>query len=123
MSRFMLLLHSEAAERDQWRNFTPEQVQRAMQHYYDWVAQLRREGRMLGGDPLKDDGLVVRLRDGEPVVDGPYAETKESIGGYFMIEASGLEEAGEVAKSCPALRHNGWVEVHEIDETEGASDQ
>ena len=125
MARFMLLLHSAAAEREQWRNFTPEQMQQAMQHYYDWVAQLRGEGRMLSGDPLKDDGIILRMRDGEAVVDGPFAETKESVGGYFLIEARDLAEAAEVAKGCPALRHNGWVEVREIDEGEGegANDQ
>jgi len=123
MAKFMLLLHSAAAEREQWRRFTPEQAQKAMQRYYDWVAQLRREGRMLGGDPLKDDGLLVRMREGEPVVDGPYVETKETVGGYFLIEARDLAEAGEVAKGCPSLQHDGWVEVREIDEGEGASDQ
>lgn len=122
MAKFMLLLHSAAAEREQWRSFTPEQAQQAMQRYYDWVAQLRREERMLDGDPLKDDGVILRLRDGEPVVDGPFAETKESVGGYFLIAARDMEEATEVAKGCPALYHNGWVEVREIDENEGASE-
>jgi hypothetical protein len=123
MARFMLLLHSTEEDRARWRAFTPEQAQQAMQRYYDWAAQLRREERMLGGDPLKDETIMVRLRDGEPFVDGPYAETKESVGGYFLIEARDLAEAGEVAKGCPALQHGGWVELREIDETEGTSDQ
>ncbi|HEV8193238.1 MAG TPA: YciI family protein [Ktedonobacterales bacterium] len=107
MARFMLLLHSAAEEREQWRSFTPEQVQRAMQRYYDWVAQLRREGRMLGGDPLKDDGLVLRLRNGEPVVDGPYAETKESIGGVLPdrgAQPRGGRRGGEGLPRAPAQR-------------------
>ena len=123
MARFMLLLHSAEEDRERWRTFTPEQAQQAMQRYYDWVAQLRREGHMHSGDPLKDTVLTVRMRDGEPAVDGPYAETKESVGGYFLIEARDLAEAGEVAKGCPALQHDGWVEVREIDENEGTTDQ
>jgi hypothetical protein len=47
-------------------------------------------------------------------MDGPYTETKESVGGYFIVEAASLDEAAEIAKECPALLHDGVVEVREI---------
>jgi hypothetical protein len=113
MQRFMLLIRGGD---EAFQYFTPDQFQQAMQRYYDWAAQLRREGRLQGADELKNGGQVVRVRDGEVIVDGPYSETKESVGGYFLIEARDEAEATEVAKGCPALLHGGLVEVREINE-------
>ncbi len=111
MSQFMLLLRGGD---EAFASFTPEQAQQAMQRYYDWVAQLRGEGCYVGGEELKGDGRVVRVREGQKMVDGPYAETKESVGGYFLITAADLDAAAEVAKGCPVLGHGGVVEVREI---------
>jgi hypothetical protein len=71
---------------------------------------------MLGGDPLKGGGTTLRMRGGELVVDGPYAETKESVGGYFLIQAADLAEASDVARGCPILTYGGVVELRELDE-------
>jgi hypothetical protein len=49
------------------------------------------------------------------VVDGPFAETKETIGGYFIVEAGNLEEAIEMTKECPSLANGGIVELREIE--------
>ena len=111
MAKFMLLIRGGD---DETRDYTPEQYQHVIQRYIDWSAKLRREGRNHGGDELKSGGKVVRMRGGQAVVDGPYAETKESIGGYFIIEAADLDEAAEIAKGCPVLLHDGAVEVREI---------
>ena len=111
MAQFMLLIRGGD---DATRDYTPEQYQQVIQRYIEWSQQLRREGRNHGGDELKSGGKVVRMRGGQAVVDGPYAETKESIGGYFIIEAADLDEAAEIAKGCPALLHDGAVEVREI---------
>lgn len=113
MSRFMLVLH---VNNDELRAMTPEQQQTLLQHYMTWTAQLRQEGYYLGGDALKDGELAVHARDGQPVVDGPFAETKESIGGYYEIKATDLAAASEVAKGCPVLTYGGRVEVREIQE-------
>ena len=111
MAQFMLLIRGGD---DATRDYTPEQYQQVIQRYIEWSQQLRREGRNHGGDELKSGGKVVRVRSGQAVVDGPYAETKESIGGYFIIEAADLDEAAEIAKGCPVLLHDGAVEVREI---------
>jgi hypothetical protein len=111
MAQFMLFIRGGD---DETRDYTPEQHQQVIQRYIDWAAQLRREGRNHGGDELKAGGKVVRMRDGRAVVDGPYTETKEAIGGYFMIEAADLDEAAEVARGCPVLAHGGIVDIREI---------
>ncbi len=111
MSQFMLLVRGGD---EAFASFTPEQAQQAMQMYYDWSAKLRSEGRFIGGDELKGGGNVIRMRDGHAAVDGPYVETKEAVGGYFIIEVNDAAEAAEIAKGCPALNHDGIVEVREI---------
>jgi len=111
MAKFMLLIRGGD---DETRDYTPEQYQQVIQRYIDWSAKLRREGRNHGGDELKAGGKVVRMRGGQAIVDGPYTETKEAIGGYFIIEAIDIDEAAEVAKGCPVLDHGGLVEVREI---------
>ena len=70
---------------------------------------------MRGGEALARGGRILRTVGGE-IVDGPYTETKEVLTGYFMIEAKSEEEAAEVAKGCPALRHGETVLVREIAE-------
>ncbi|MBK9941632.1 MAG: YciI family protein [Kouleothrix sp.] len=111
MAQFMLLIRGGD---DAIRDYTPEQYQQVIQRYIDWSARLRREGRNGGGDELKPGGKTVRTRDGRPFVDGPYPETKEAIGGYFLIEAADLDEAAMIAGECPVLGHGGCVEVREI---------
>jgi hypothetical protein len=77
MAKFMLFIRGGETLVDP----TPEQIQQSVQPYIEWAGRLRAEGRNLGGEELADGGPVLRSRDGSIVVDGPYAETKESIGG------------------------------------------
>lgn len=115
MARFMLLIRGGD---DGLADYTPEQFQQMLQRYFDWSDHLRREGRYVGGEELKPGGAVVRSRDGQPVVDGPYTETKEAVGGYYLIEAGSAAEAAEIATGCPVLLYGGAVEVREIKEYE-----
>ena len=85
-----------------------------MQKYIAWSQKLRAEGRNLGADELGVDGCVVRTRNGAIVVDGPFVETKEAIGGYFLIEAANLAEAAEIAKESPAVQRGGSVDIRPI---------
>lgn len=113
MAQFMLLIRGGG---EAWDNFVPEQAQQEYQKYFAWADQLRSEGRLHGADELKGGGKTVRVRDGQTVVDGPYVETKEGVGGYYLIEAADENEAAEIAKGCPTLRHSGLIEVREINE-------
>ena len=78
-----------------------------------WIDSLRMRGISLGGRPLETRGRVLR-RKGEPAVDGPFAEGKEVIGGYLVILARDLDEATEIAATCPSLDCNTTVEIRPI---------
>jgi hypothetical protein len=93
---------------------SPEAAQQRLQKYIDWSRRLREENRSLGANELASEGVVLRARGGEIVVDGPYAETKEAIGGYFHIAAADDSDALDIARQCPALEFGGAVEVRAI---------
>jgi hypothetical protein len=99
---------------DGWSGMTPEEMQQALQRYFTWSDTLRRQGRYLDADELKDGGRTIRMRDGRPMVDGPFVETKEGVGGFYLIEAADENEAATIATECPVLAHGGFVEVREI---------
>ena len=70
-------------------------------------------GTAIGGHPLKDEGKLVTGKN-RTISDGPFAESKEAIGGYFYLKVSGLEEALEIAKQCPGLDFGIGVEVRPV---------
>jgi hypothetical protein len=113
MPRFMLLIRGG---NDAWQSYTPEQMQQALRRYFDWSDALRRDGRYVEADELKDGGAGVRWRDGQVVVDGPFVETKEGVGSFYLIEAADEAEAAEIAKGCPVIDHGGLVEVRKINQ-------
>ena len=81
-----------------------------------FAGELAQAGQLLGGERLKPEaeGRRVRLRAGKrSVMDGPFAETKEVLGGFYVIEAPSLEAALDVAARCPSAEH-GTVEVRPI---------
>lgn len=110
MAQFMLLIRGdEEVER------SPAEMEAIVREYMAWARSLREEGRMLGGDELSGSAKMVRgFGSSASVSDGPFAETKEAIGGYFLIEAGSEDEAVEIAKACPGLKRGGAVEVRAI---------
>jgi hypothetical protein len=113
MSQFILFIRGG---RDLSANLSPEQIQEAIQKYSAWAQKLRDEGKLVSAEKLKDnEGMMLRTKNGQVVVDGPFAETKETIGGYFVINAKSLEEAIEIAKESPTLSRSGEVELREIE--------
>jgi hypothetical protein len=94
-------------------NASPEQMQQVMQLWMDWIEGGVKEGWMLdGGDGLKPGGRVVS--SDLSVTDGPFAESKELVGGYSMVQAPDLAAAIELAKGSPMPKSGGTVEVREI---------
>lgn len=118
MATYMLLLRNTDEGNAAFASYTPEQIQQTMgdmmQRFFAWNDQLRGKGQLLDGHQLADGGAVVRSRSGQIAVDGPYTETKEGIGGTYLIEAANLDEATEIAKGCPALLYGNVVEVREV---------
>jgi len=118
MARFILLLHESPTAFD---GVSPEEIQRVIEEYTGWRLQLEKEGRLAGGEKL-EDGTARNLTAGEgrvEVTDGPYAEAKEVLGGYFIIQAEDWPAAVEISKGCPHLRYGGRIELRRIDEIHG----
>jgi hypothetical protein len=93
---------------------SPEQMQKTMQKWVAWFKELGASGHVKDpGNPLEPTGKVVKGQQ-KSVHDGPYAEAKDLIGGYTLIEASDLAQAVELSKGCPILDVGGSVEVRPV---------
>jgi hypothetical protein len=111
MAEFLLLFRGGAPD---GVNQSPEQMQAQMQKWNDWMGGLAKEGKMLGAQPLEHEGKTVRGKK-KAVVDGPFTEGKEIVGGYLLCKADTLEQATEISKGCPILeQENGSVEVRAV---------
>ncbi len=97
MPKYLLLLYSDPAG---WRELSPDEMQKAIEKFMAWGQKLRNDGIYLGSNKLTNDaGKVMRGKNRQPrVTDGPYSETKEVLGGYYMIEAPNYEKAVEFSR-------------------------
>ncbi|MCB9833097.1 MAG: transcription initiation protein [Planctomycetes bacterium] len=113
----MLALHEDPTL---WADMSPEDMQRIIESYGAWARKMGEEGHLRGGQKLKDEpGRVLRKTgSGIKTVDGPYSETKEILGGFFIIAAKDYDEAARVAASCPHVLNGGTIELREIDPVE-----
>jgi hypothetical protein len=109
---YMLLFRGQ----DWDRKLSPEELQRSMSKWTAWYNQLAHQGKIKSAHPLTQGGRVISQKKGQPIADGPFAESKEAIGGYFLLQQSSLEEAVEIAKKCPLLEHGVTVEVRAVAE-------
>src|SRR3984957_12928822 len=114
MPNFLLLLHQKAGT---LRNLSPEEIQKILGSYIAWRESLVKRNKMRAGEKLTDDGgRHLRAQDGKiSVTDGPYSESQEILGGFFMIEARDYGEGGEIARTCPHLGGGKWIEVRQVD--------
>ena len=95
---------------------SPEEQAAGMAEYGAFMEEMGTRGVLQGGERLRPttDATTVRVRDGETVTsDGPFAETKEQVGGYFVVDCKDLDEAIEVAAKIPGARF-GSIEVRPI---------
>lgn len=100
-----------------WDNhLSPEQLQRVVSDWTAWFERLTQEGKCQGGHPLQNTGKLVSGRKGRAVADGPFAESKEAIGGYFYIQVADENEAIQIAQQCPGLEYGCVVEVRPVAE-------
>ena len=110
MDEFILLLHESPTG---FADVSPEEMQRVIEEYGAWRTQLEEAGRLSGANKLADEGGRSLRGNGAQlqVTDGPYAEAKEVIGGYFVIRAAGYDEAVELSRGCPHLKYDGRIEL------------
>jgi hypothetical protein len=110
---YMLLIYGDEKA---WESLMPEEQGKAMQGWTDYTQWLRDTGAYVGGDALAPTtaATTVRIRDGETLTtDGPFAETKEQLGGYYLIEAANLDDAIAAAAKCPGA-FGGTMEVRPV---------
>jgi hypothetical protein len=114
MAQYMLLLHRLPSTNT---DLPPAKLTELTRRYYAWADEMRRKGKLVGGDKLAGRVRHVRMRDGTPLSsDGPYAEAKDVIGGYWLIEARDDAEADAIARDCPHLWNpTNWVELRPIE--------
>lgn len=93
---------------------SPTEMQQQIQKWSAWFKQLSESGRLTDrGYPLERNGKVV-VGKSKSVTDGPYAEAKDFVGGYSIVEADDIMHAVELAKGCPTFESGGSVEVRPL---------
>lgn len=113
-SPYLLIFRESSPE--SYKSMSPAQRQQLMQQWNAWYDGLAAQGKVQHGHPLEPQGRVISGTRGERVVDGPFAEATEAIGGYFLLTVAGLEEATAIAQQCPSLPFGLTVEVRPIAE-------
>jgi hypothetical protein len=111
--KYLLLIYGDDGN---WEGKSDDERQAMYAEYGALVGDLTERGKMVGGDELQpaSTATTVRVRGGETMVtDGPFAETKEALGGYFVVEAESLDEALEIAARIPTARE-GSIEVRPV---------
>ncbi len=114
LSPYLLIFRESSG--DVYKGLSADQRQNLMEQWNAWYDGLAAEGKVQHGNPLEAQGRVVSGARGERVVDGPFAESKEAIGGYFFLTVADIDEATEIAKRCPSLALGMSVEVRPVAE-------
>ena len=109
-SEYLLLFRGT----DWTKGLSPEEIQTVTTNWRAWFERLTREGKAKAGQPLVNEGKIVSGKHGRVVADGPFAESKEAIGGYFLLQVDSLEGAVAIAKECPGLAYGAAVEVRPV---------
>jgi hypothetical protein len=102
---------------DWTKGLSPEQMQQIGGEWMAWYKRLSDQGKVTAGNPLEPAGKIVSGKGGRVVADGPFAESKEAIGGYFLLQVNDVDEAVAIAKECPGLSYGIRVEVRPVAET------
>ena len=111
--RYLCLIYSDEKR---YRNMSPSEMETLMGEYFAFTDGIRKSGHYVAGEALQpvQTATTVRIRNGKiSTTDGPFAETKEQLGGFYMIEARDLNDAIQVASKIPSAR-TGSVEVRPV---------
>ncbi len=111
--QYLLLIYDRESD---WAAMSEDEKGQMMRDYFAFTESIRQSGHYLGGNPLQPvaTATTVRVRDGQTMTtDGPFAETREQLGGYYLVEARDLDDAIGVAARIPGARM-GSIEVRPI---------
>jgi len=113
MAKFLIVARRTG---EAYKHLSPQEMQQVLQKYMAWADELRTAGRLLHSEKLREDGRVVRGVNGKfTVTDGPFAESKEILGGFWIVEATSYEQIQRDLANHPHLAA-GSLEVREIDD-------
>lgn len=96
------------------KDLTSDDIQNIMGRFTAWFDRLSEQGKLKGANPLHSEGKIVSGKKGQTVADGPFAESKEAVGGYFLLNVSDFDEALQIARECPILEFGPTVEVRPV---------
>jgi hypothetical protein len=94
------------------KGLSPEEIQEVITRMYAWYDRLIAEGKAKAGKPLMFEGKIVSQKNGRVVSDGPFAESKEAIAGYFLLHVDSLDEAA--SRGLPGFNYGATVEVRPV---------
>lgn len=111
--RYMILIYGDESK---WAEIDPEKMGEIMQAYFVYTEKLKAAGVHVASDELREAASAKSVRGvgGAQVVDGPFVDTKEALGGYYLIECASDEEALGWAKQAPTMLHGGGVELRAV---------
>jgi hypothetical protein len=109
-SEYMLLFRGPHWD----KGLSPDQLQQMMDRVMAWFEGLKGQGKVKAGQPLGPECKMVSGKNGRTVADGPFAESKEAVGGFLQIEADTLDQAVAIAATFPPLDHGITVEVRPV---------
>jgi hypothetical protein len=118
MEEFALIMRHE----DGKKNASPEQIQAWMKQTMDWIGGIAAQNKFVSGTglPFDDARVVIKKNAKNIVINGPFGEIKETIGGFIVVKADSVEEAVEFAKGCPVLQGEGnSMEIRKIARKDG----
>jgi len=98
---------------DWYKGLSPEEMQQVSDKWMAWFKGLMANGKAIAGNPLEREGKIVSGKN-RVISDGPFAESKETIGGYFLLKVNTMDEALAIAKDCPGLPFGIRVEVRPV---------
>lgn len=110
-NQYMFLVRGKACGGSE---LSPEQMQAKMTEVFAWIDDLAKNGVMTAAQPLTPGGKIVSGKGGSVVSDGIAAESKEAVGGFFIINVETMDEAVRIAQSSPMFKYGGQLEVRQI---------
>lgn len=116
MHTYLLLLHETPADTV---GISPSEMREVVERYSTWARGLAERGLLVGAEKLAEDGgQHLRLEGDRPVaIDGPYAEARDLVGGFFLARAADDAAARALAETCPHLGGRNWIEIRRVEPT------
>lgn len=114
MKKFLLLLHEDV---EKMGELSPKEMGELARAHMEWAGKLEASGHLIAGDGLNEHGVRIVGKD-SVIKDGPYMESKELIGGYYLLQAKDLDAVVAIARECPCHLWGGTTEIRQIMEME-----